>query len=214
MPLDQLPLTFPVQSDETVAYFNRVARSNDIALVPSRQASWLPQITRGRKMVVFASWAEAEQQLDGLRSQVDIVAYNPEHWDQTPTSEQQNLVATVQRASAFASARGLPLLVAPDRQFATQYAGQIAPYADGLLLQGQRLQDDPKVYAAWIRDTAASARAGKAGVLIYAQVSLAIGTATVCDAAARAAAPDVNGISVWSSPSTFDALQAFVDLIR
>ncbi|MCK4450224.1 MAG: hypothetical protein KAX26_06500, partial [Anaerolineae bacterium] len=62
--LSELPLTFPVQSPEVVAYFDQIARPQDIASFPPPFIHLLPRVTAGQKMVGFASWADAERELE------------------------------------------------------------------------------------------------------------------------------------------------------
>lgn len=209
-----LPLTFPVQSSEIAAYFNQVARPEDIAAFPSLYVQLLPQVTAGQKMVVFRSWAEAEQELAGLIDQIELVGYNPEHWEYTPLDEQQNLPATVQQAAAFAHAHGLQFMLIPDRQFAEAYLDQFVPHVDIIILQGQRLQDDPQAFAAWMGEMISLARASNPAAQIYVQVGATQGSASEMLTAIQTVANDIDGIAVWSLPRSFDILQEFVSLIR
>ncbi len=220
--LSELPLTFPVQSPEVAAYFNQIARPQDIASFPTPFVSLLPQVTAGQRMVVFASWADAERDLEALTGQIDLVMYNPEHWESTPASEQQNLTATVQRAAEYVHARGLRFMLAPDRRFAQEHLGQVAPYVDAILLQGQRLQDDSQAFASWMREMSNIARASNPEVQIYAQVGAtrsassgqAWDTASEMSVAIQSVSNDVDGIAVWSMPRSLNVLQEFVTLIR
>jgi hypothetical protein len=195
-------------------YFNQIARPDDIALLLSARLFMLPSINAGRVRVGFASWAEAEQQLDGLIDQIDFVTYNPEHWAQTPEEERSNLVATVERAAEFAHSRNMQLMVSPDRRFARESLGEIAKHADLIGLQGQRLQDDPAVFEAWARELIQIARASNPDVLIFVQVGATQGTASEMMAAIRTIEGDIDGISIWSAPSTLPILVEFVSLLR
>jgi hypothetical protein len=210
----QMPITFPVQSSEIAAYFNQVARPQDIAAFPEAHMHLLPEITAGRKRVGFASWAEAESQLPQLVGKIDIVAYNAEHWQQTPREEQQNLPETVKRAAEVTHQLGFQFMFSPDRRFAQDYLGEVAPYVDIIGLQGQRLQEDPEAFAAWVQKMIDTARASNPNVEIYVQVGATRGPATQMLAAIQTVADDIDGISVWSTLKTFDTLQEFVTLLR
>jgi hypothetical protein len=212
--LSELPLTFPVQSPEVAAYFNQIARPQDIASFPPSVIHLLPQVTAGQKMVGFASWADAERDLETLADQIDIAMYNPEHWEHTPADEQQNLVATAQRAADFAHAHGLRFMFAPDRRFAEAHLSEVAPYADAVLLQGQRIQDDPQAFASWILGMVHTARTSNPEIQIYVQVGATRGTASVMFAAIQTVSNDIDGIAVWSMPRTLHILQEFVTLLR
>jgi hypothetical protein len=212
--LAELPLTFPVQSTEIATYFNQIARPQDIAAFPVAHIRLLPEVTAGQKRIGFASWAEAEGQLPGLTGQIEIVAYNAEHWKQTPKEEQKNLPATVQRAAEFAHAQGFQFMFSPDRRFAQEHVSEVAPYVDIIGLQGQRLQEDPQAFAAWMNEMISAARASNPEVQIYAQVGATQGPAPQMLAALQAVAGEIDGISVWSTPKTFDTLKEFVSLLR
>jgi len=209
--LADLPLTFPVQSPEVIAFFNRVARPTDIASFPTAVLHLLPQVTAGQRMASFPSWADAEARLDALAPQLDWILYNPEHWENTPTSEQTNLVATVARAQTLAHDHGLRLMLAPDRRFVDAALPDLAPHTDALLLQGQRLQADPAAFAAWITAMTEVARAANPDLLVYVQVGATLGSAHEMAAALETVAPFIDGVAVWSMPRTLPTLQEFVE---
>ena len=212
--LSGLPLTFPAQTPEIVAYFNKIARPQDIASFPPMAIHLLPQVTAGQKMVGFFSWAEAESKLDELIDQIDIVMYNPEHWEHTPTDEQENLVVTVQRAAEFAHTRGLRFMFAPDRRYAEAHLGEVAPYVDMVLLQGQRVQHDPQTFASWLLNMINTARTANPEIEVYVQVGATRGTALEMFTAIQTVANDIDGIAVWYMPRTLDILQEFVTLLQ
>lgn len=212
--LAELPLTFPIQSPEIAAYFNQIARSQDVASFPTSAIHLLPQVTVGQKMVGFASWADAERELETLVDRIDIAMYNPEHWEYTPASEQQNLVATVQQAAGFAHVRGFRFMFAPDRRFAEAHLGEAAPYVDMVLLQGQRIQDDPQAFASWVLEMADTARTVNPEIQVYVQVGATRGTASEMFAAIQVVSNDIDGIAIWSVPRTLNILQEFVALLR
>ena len=212
--LSALPLTFPVQSPEIAAYFNRVADPDDIAAFPEPFVHLLPQVTTGRKMVFYRSWAEAERELDGLIDQIDLIGYNPEHWEHTPLAEQQNLPEVVQRAATFAHEHGRQFMLVPDRRFAEEHLRQVVPYIDAVVLQGQRLQKDPDAFATWSRDMISLVRAGNPVVEIYVQVGATQGASSEMLDAIRMVAADIDGIAVWSLPRSLTTLQEFVSPLR
>lgn len=212
--LSELPLTFPVQSPEIAAHCNQVARSEDITSFSPAFVHFLPQVTVAQKMVGFASWADAERDPEVLIDQIAMVTYNPEHWEHRPASEQQSLAVTVRRASEFAHAHDVRFMFAPDRRFAEEYLGEVVPYVDAILLQGQRLQHDPRAFASWVRDMRTIARASSPEVEIYAQVGATRGSASQMLAAIQSLSSDINGVAVWSMPRTLNILQEFVGLLR
>jgi hypothetical protein len=212
--LSQLPITFPVQSPEVAAYFHEIARPEDIASVAPASLFLLSQDVSGQKMVGFRSWAEAESQLDSLTGAVEMVMYNPEHWELTPEEEQKELVSAVQQFAEAAHERGLRIMFAPDRQYAELYLSQVAPDVDAILLQGQRLQHDPQTFATWVLGMAQVAHAANPDVQVFVQVGATRGTAEEMLVAIQTVASGIDGIAIWSLPRTLDVLQEFVGLLR
>ncbi len=212
--LSTLPITFPAQSSELISYFNDIARPDDIVSFPMQFLSMLPEIKAGQTMVAFASWQEAEEIIHSIQTEIDWVLYNPEHWEHTPAAEQQNLPATVQNAAQFTHNNGLHFFLAPNRRFIDETLEEIAPHADALLLQGQRLQDDPEFFAAWMSEKIEVARSANPDLLIYVQVGANRGTPEVMLRAIQTVADQIDGIAIWSQPRTLGNLQAFIDLLR
>ena len=212
--LSELPITFPVQSPELATFFSEVARSEDMAGFPSQYIHLLMQISAGQKRADFASWAEAQQNLDDLGDSIDVVGYNPEHWDQTPIEEQNNLAATVQQAAQDAHAFGLKFLLAPDRKFVDEQLSELVPHVDIFVLQGQRLQDDPVAFEAWISEQINIARTINPNVKIFVQISASRGPALEMLTAIKKVEQDIDGIAIWSIPSSFENLKEFISLIR
>jgi len=156
--LFRLPITFPAQSSAVIEYFNRISRPDDIASFPSEFTSLLSQVQARQKMIGYASWEQAEHDLELIQENIDFVMYNPEHWSNTPLTEQQNLEAVVIKAADFTHAHGWQFAFVPDRQFAEQFLGRVAPYIDVTILQGQRFQSDPRAFHTWISEMIAVVR--------------------------------------------------------
>lgn len=212
--LASLPLTFPIMSNNTASYFNDVARTHDIAIFTDSFLQLVPAVDAGRRQVAFASWQQAERELDAVADQIDVIAYNPEHWNRTPMFEQRNLPETVERAAGVAHARGLQFMFVPDRAFAEEHLAEVAPYIDMVTLQGQQLQEDPAEFADWILKMIGIVRANNPQVEIYVQVGATSGPASEMVAALRTVYADIDGISVWSTPRSFGRLREVVGLIR
>ena len=212
--LSELAISFPVQSPEVAAYFDQIARPQDIATLSPSNLHLLEQDATGHKMVGYRSWADAERELDTLVGQIDMVMYNPEHWELTPTDEQQDLTAIVQEFAQFAHARGLQFMFAPDRRYADTYLSQVAPYVDSVLLQGQRLQHDPQVFASWILKMSEVARTANPDIQVYVQVGATLGPASEMLAAIQTVSNDIDGIAIWSMPRSLGILEEFVTLLR
>jgi hypothetical protein len=212
--LSELPITFPVQSPEVAAFFHEIAGPQDLASVPPAQLFLLHEDTVGQKLVGFRSFADAQQELDALTSPVDMVMYNPEHWEFTPESEQQDLADTVRQFADFAHERDLGFMFAPDRRYAETHLSEVAPDVDAVMLQGQRLQHDPQTFAAWVTGMAELAHAANPEIMVFVQVGATRGTASEMYAAIETVVDDIDGIAIWSMPRTLDVLQEFVALVR
>jgi hypothetical protein len=213
--LADLPIVFPIESVQSAAYFNQMARPTDVALVSERGAPRiLPALTAGQRSVVWTSWADAERQFPTIPPGVTIIGYNPEHWNQTPPDEQQDLSSTVKRAAEFAHAHGLKLLVAPDLRFDQESLAQIAPYADTIVLQGQRLQADPAAFATSVKGLVRTAHVANPKILVYVQVGAPRGSAAQMIGALRGVEGDVDGIVVWTTLQTLTTLQDLVRQLR
>ena len=201
--------------------FNTVYRDNERYEVVAFTATQIPKIG-GRTYPPELAGSlypqgipiHGEDKLEELVDQVDIVTYNPEHWEYTPTDEQENLVETVQRAAEFAHTRGLRFMFAPDRRFAEAHLGEVAPYVDAVLLQGQRIQHDPPAFASWVLPMISIARSANPEIQVYVQVGATRGTALEMFTAIQTVANDIDGIAVWSMPRTLDILQEFVTLLQ
>lgn len=212
--LSRLPISFPIMNAEMAAYFNQIARPDDAALLPVAQLRWLPHIKAGTVKAGFPSWSQAESRLPELAGKIAVVSYNPEHWEQTPAEEQANLPDTVQRAQEVAHQYDLQFMVAPDRRFARDYLRQIAPAADLIALQGQRIQQDPEAFEAWASALIAIAREANPQVKVFVQVGANRGTAEEMLAAIQTIGGEIDGISIWVNPTSLETLKAFVALIR
>jgi hypothetical protein len=208
-----LPMMVPILSSSIASYFNQVAGSNDIAAVPSNQESLADSVTSGRRMVFFASAADLEANLSSLGN-VPIIGYDPEHWPRTPYSEQSNLVATVAQASQAVHAAGHQFLLVPDDRFDSQYAAQLAPYADIYIIQGQHFEGDVSSYVSWIGQLAGQIHQASPNTKVFAQVATGGASDAQLVAAIKSVTSDVDGLVVWVSPSGLGDLQSVVSGVR
>lgn len=212
--LSELPILFPVQSPDVAVYFGEIARKDDIAAGSPEYLGFVTAIPNGEGMVVFRSWADAEQELGPLSDHVDWVMYNPENWELTPGDEKQDLGSVVQRAAELTHAHDLRFMFAPDRRFAESYLAQVGPYVDAVLLQGQRLQHDPEAFSTWVLKMVDVAREANPDMLVYVQVGATRGPAAEMYTAIQTVGDEIDGISIWSMPRSLRVLQEFVDLLR
>ncbi len=167
-------------------------------------------------VVTFSSVAGLRSALaaGALPPGTQAVLYDPEAWPYTPPDEQRDPVAAAAQAAGLAHARGLKIIVSPALDLTTVLApgspaprwrafldlgivGSMARVADAVEVQAQSLERDPATYAAFVRDAAAQARAGKPGVTVLAGVSTnppgaAVGTQQITEAI-QESQPDVDG---------------------
>ena len=142
----------------------------------------LPRVV-AEPVVDFASAAALESAVNAgqLPSGTFGVLYDPEAWVFTPLAEQQNPVQAAEAAAAVAHAHGLRLIVTPAidlaavldpsgtgpewRQFLdTDLVGRLAKVADVVELQAQSLEQDTRVYTAFVQAAAAQANAARPGI--------------------------------------------------
>ena len=141
-------------------------------------------------VVTFASAAALESAVKAgqLPSGTFGVLYDPEAWVFTPAAEQQNPVQAATAAAAVAHAHGLRLIVAPALDLTTVLApgdtgpdwrqfldldlvGRLAKVADVIELQAQSLEQDTRVYTAFVQAAAAQASAARPGIDLLAGLS-------------------------------------------
>jgi len=149
----------------------------------------LPSVV-AEPVVTFASAAALKSAVDAgqLPSGTFGVLYDPEAWPFTPVAEQRNPVRAATAAAAAAHAHGLQLIVAPAIDLATvldsngkgpewrqfldlDLVGRLAKVADVVELQAQSLEQDTRVYTAFVHSAAAQAGAARPGIDLLAGLS-------------------------------------------
>jgi hypothetical protein len=184
-----------------MSYFNAEA-----ALIPSKT------IAAG-----FENWQAGQPLLDQLQGKVSYVAYDIEHWQNTPQSEQDNIVGTAQNMSQVLHARGMKYILVPDRQFDRQYMAQLAPYADIIVLQGQRIEANPQDFHDQLLPLIQAAKTANPNVKVYASVGTANGaTSASMQAALNTLSAVIDGVGIFSfgDQASINTLQQFVSDTR
>jgi hypothetical protein len=212
--LTQLPLAMQLQGSSIVSYFNQVARPTDIALVGQPNTTLLNSVTKGQGLVVYTSWAAALPTLPSLTAKAKLVGYDPEHWSQTPTSEQDNLVATVKQASTQVHGQHRSFFLAPDDQFDLQYAAQLAPYADYYCIQAEHQETNPSQFSSFVRSLASTIHGANPNAKVYVQVSTVRGSPQQILTALQSVQGAVNGYVIWSATNQLSLVQETVSLVR
>jgi hypothetical protein len=197
-----------------VPLFNSNARENDIARVdhPS-QVAQLAGITKGQKLVVFKSLAEAEQYLPDIAAQIDIAGYNLEHGPATPAEEQADPVGSIKKMRDLADMHGLDVALGPDHNFALSHGVAMAPYVDFFILQIQRQQTNPPVVHEFVTNIVPQLRSTNPELQISAQVRTE-GDSQAIVALIDSLLPYLDGVSILTSPQTVDVAEELLFLLR
>ena len=196
-----------------VDWFNQVARPDDVAAANFREIALLDQVTAGRKVVFFASAAEAESVMPTLVGRVDVIGYDLEHWPATPADEQADPVATVQRLRELTQKHGLALALGPDRRYVQDYGVEMAPYVDQFALQVQRLQGDPNALLDFTRPLVEDLRQANPDLSINIQLRTE-GSVDQLIALVDSLKEDIDGVSILYNPETEDVAKEFVGRLR
>ncbi len=194
--------------------FNQRARTNDIARVEHiSQLGLLDEVDAGQKLVVFKSADDALRLLPHVNRDMDIVGYNLEHGPANPLDEQENPVESIRRLREATDEYGLKLALGPDRQFAISHAAAMAPYADYLILQVQKVQTEPETVYDFVRPIIADARRANPDI----QISLQVRTEGDIDALLEMLGPlreEIEGISILTSEETIPVAEKLVGRLR
>ena len=161
----------------------------------------------------YTSYAEfrSDVQAGNITYPYAWVMYDPENWDQTPVSEQQDPVKYMRMFGQLAHSNGLKVIQAPSRDIAyvagaafprlpgetgdhwyvrANIAGAAAGAGDIYVLQDEGNIDDLTAYAWLYNNTAPQARAANSNVKVYSEVSTTNGTPAEMATAAKSIKPD------------------------
>ena len=197
-----------------IPLFNRAARSDDIARVdhPS-QVEQLAQISNGRKLVIFKSVAETQEMLPDLAGDIDIIGYNLEHGQATPGDEKADPVAGIKKMRQLADEYGLELAFGPDHDFALSHGVEMAPFVDIFVLQIQRQQTNPQVVKDFVVPLVPRLKEANPDVQVSVQVRTEGDVQAIVDLLASLE-PQLDGISILTSPDTVDVAEELVVSLR
>jgi hypothetical protein len=177
------------------------------------QLGLLDEVSAGQKLVVFKSAEDAIRLLPHVNRDMNIVGYNLEHGPTNPLNEQENPVESIRRLREVTDQYGLKLALGPDRQFAINEAAAMAPYADYLILQVQKVQTEPETVYDFVRPIIRDARRANPDI----QISLQVRTEGDVDALLALLGPlreDIDGISILTSEETIPVAEELVGRLR
>jgi hypothetical protein len=210
----QVPIYVQLTDQSFASAYDAVAQPSDAGLMSQGNFWILPLMTSGSPGGVYTAWAGAQTAFAPYASQFPWFVYNPEHWSNTPTYEQDNLVATVQQASAAIHGMGVSFILVPDQSFDQSYLSQLAPYVDIYGLQGERFENDLSKFQTVIAPEIPQVRAANPNAKVYIQVGTQYGTAQQMYDAVETVVGQADGILVWTDPNGLATVQAFLALIR
>jgi len=194
--------------------FNQTAKSGDIARVEHiSQLGLLQDVTAGQKLVVFKSADDAIRLLPHIHDEFDIVGYNLEHGPANPISEQEDPVGSIQRLREAADEYGLQLALGPDHRFAVSDAAAMAPYADYLILQIQKVQTEPETVYDFVLPVIEEARKANPNI----EISVQIRTEGDVDDLLKMLSPlqeNIDGISILTSEETIAVSEKLMGKLR
>lgn len=197
-----------------VDLFNQSARSEDIARVEHvSQLDLLSDVTTGKKLVVFKSADDAIRLLPHIHNDFDIVGYNLEHGPANPLNEQEDPVGSIERLREVVDEYGMELALGPDHQFAESDAVAMAPYADYLILQIQKVQTEPETVYNFVLPIIEGARKANPDI----EISVQIRTEGDVNELLTMLAPlheKIDGISILTSEETIDVSKELLGSLR
>lgn len=197
-----------------IELFNERAQAGDLARVEHiSQLELLQDVTTGKKLVVFKSADDAIRLLPHIHDEIDIVGYNLEHGPANPMVEQDNPTEYAKRLRKVVDEYELELAIGPDHAFALSHAAELAPYADYMILQIQKVQTEPETVYDFVRPILRDVRRANPDI----QASVQIRTEGDVDELLEMLAPledELDGISILTSEETIDVTQELMGELR
>ena len=199
---------------QLVEEFNRTARPNDVARADHiSMVDLLDAVTVGRKLVVFKSVVDVEMLLPRIGDKFDIIGYNLEHGPSNRPDEQADPVGSMIRLRELADQYGKEIALGPDRSFAISDGVAMAPYADMMILQVQRVQTEPETVRDFVEPLATQYRAVNPDLEISIQIRTE-GDVIQLGELVASLTDTLDGISILTSPETIDVADALITELR
>jgi hypothetical protein len=197
-----------------VRLFNERAQAKDVARVEHiSQLDLLKDVNAGKKLVVFKSAEDAIRLLPHIHDDIDIIGYNLEHGPTNPIHEQENPVEYIQRLREVADEYDLEVALGPDHNFALSHAVVMAPYADYLILQIQKVQTEPDTVYDFVLPVLKGVRVANPDI----QTSVQIRTEGEVDELLAMLEPlqdEIDGISILTSTDTIEITEELMGELR
>ncbi len=194
--------------------FNERAHAGDMARVEHiSQLDLLKEIHTGKRLVVFKSAEDAIRLLPHIYDEIDIIGYNLEHGPTNPVNEQEDPIEYMKQLREAADEYDLELALGPDRAFALSHGSVLAPYADYLILQVQKVQTEPETVYDFVLPVLRGVRLANPDI----QTSVQIRTEGDVDDLLDLLEPlqdEIDGISILTSEETIDVTQELMGELR
>ncbi|MCC6169600.1 MAG: hypothetical protein IT329_20440 [Caldilineaceae bacterium] len=199
---------------QVVDLFNLVATDQDIARADHvSMVDLLDKVKVGQKLVVFKTAADAELLVPRLADKIDIIGFNLEHGPTDHPEEQADPVGSVQRIRRLADQYGLKVMLGPDRAFALSDGSAMAPYVDLYVLQVQRAQTEPETVREFVVPLVHDLLRANPNLGISVQVRTEGDVKALADLLAMLK-PELDGVSILTSPETVPVAEALVAELR
>lgn len=196
-----------------VDWFNEVARPQDIASAGLGYVDLLDQVHSGRRQAAFESVAEAQATTPGLADRIDLVYYDLGPWPEVSAEEQEELLATVRALQQLVQTYDLGLALGLDWRVASTSGSELAPYADLIILQAQRVQDDPSLVSELIVPLVQELREAEPDLELGVQLRMG-DSLEVFAGALEALRGAVDGVSIGYTPVTVAQVRTLVETAR
>lgn len=199
---------------QVVDLYNLVATDQDIARADHvSMIDLLDKVKVGRKLVVFKNAADAELLVPRLADKMDIIGYNLEHGPTNHEEEQADPVGSVQRVRRLADQYGLQVALGPDRAFALSHGAAMAPYVDMFVLQVQRAQTEPETVREFVVPLVHDLLRANPNLEVSVQIRTEGDVKALADLLAMLK-PELDGVSILTSPETVPVAEALVAELR
>lgn len=194
--------------------FNERAQAGDIARVEHiSQLDLLRDVKTGKKLVVFKSAEDAVRLLPHIHDEIDIVGYNLEHGPANPINEQENPVEYIERLQEVADEYDLEVALGPDHAFALSHASKMAPYADYLILQIQKVQTEPDTVYDFVMPVLRGVRLANPDIQTSVQIRTEGEVADLLEML-EPLQDEIDGISILTSEETVEVTEEIMGELR
>jgi len=170
-------IVIATQRAADIEALNSILREDDIIFTYGAKINLLKRVTKPMTMIGRGSIIQLEKELNKLNGfKVDYINYNPEHWKESHTPEEEitNLLNSVRKARLLAQRHKAKLSFVTDHVLLEKFGERIAPLVDMFGIQMQRYQGESlEVFRKEAEKKVAIVRRGSKTVPVFIQLSLA-----------------------------------------